>query len=89
MPPDLDIHLVVDNYATHKHEKVRCWLAGRPRYYVHYAPRYSSWLNQVEFWINIITQRAIHRGTFSSVKDIIAKIENFVDHLNAQSTPFL
>lgn len=88
VPPDLDIHLVVDNYATHKHAKVRRWLAARPRYHVHYTPTYSSWLNQVEIWFNIITQKAIRRGTFRSVKELVAKIENFVAHYNAKSKPF-
>jgi len=88
VPPDLDIHLVVDNYATHKHFKVRQWLAARPRYQVHYTPTYSSWLNQVEIWFNIITQKAIRRGTFRSVKELVAKIENFVAHYNAKSKPF-
>lgn len=88
VPPDLGIHLVVDNYATHKHAKVRRWLAARPRYHVHYTPTYSSWLNQVEIWFNIITQRAIRRGTFRSVKELVAKIENFVAHYNAKSKPF-
>jgi putative transposase len=55
VPADLDIHLVVDHYATHKHERVRRWRAARPRYHVHYTPSYSSWLNQVEIWFNIIT----------------------------------
>ncbi len=89
VPPELDIHLVVDNYATHKHFKVRQWLAARPRYHVHYTPTYSSWLNQVEIWFNIITQKAIRRGTFRSVKELVAKIENFVAHYNAKSKPFM
>jgi len=88
VPPDLDIHLVVDNYATHKHGKVRRWLAARPRYHVHYTPTYSSWLNQVEIWFNLITQRAIRRGTFRSVKELVAKIESFVAHYNTKSKPF-
>lgn len=88
VPEDLDIHLVVDNYATHKHEKVCRWLAARPRYHVHYTPTYSSWLNQVEIWFHIITQSAIRRGTFRSVKELVAKIENFVAHYNAKSKPF-
>jgi putative transposase len=88
VPEDLDIHLIVDNYATHKHNKVRRWLASRPRYHVHYTPTYSSWLNQVEIWFNIITQRAIRRGTFRSVKDLVHKIENFVQSYNATSKPF-
>ena len=88
VPSELDIHLVVDNYATHKHERVKRWLAARPRYHVHYTPTYSSWLNQVEIWFNIITQKAIRRGTFRSVRDLVAKIENFVTHYNAKSKPF-
>jgi putative transposase len=89
VPEDLDIHLVIDNYSTHKHAKVRRWLAARPRYYVHYTPTYSSWLNQVEIWFNIITQKAIRRGTFRSVKDLVNKIKNFVDQYNRNSKPFM
>ena len=89
VPVTLEVHLVVDNYATHKHPKVRRWLAARPRWHVHYAPTYGSWLNQVEIWFNLITQRAIRRGSFRSVKDLIARIEKFVKHYNAKSTPFV
>ena len=67
VPPELDVHLIVDNTSTHKHGKVRSWLAQRPRFYVHYTPTHASWLNQVERWFGIITQRAIRRGSFSSV----------------------
>jgi putative transposase len=88
VPPDLEIHLVVDNYATHKHPRIKRWLATHPRYQVHYTPTYSSWLNQVEIWFNIITQRAIRRGTFRSVKALIAKIEQFVNQYNRTSHPF-
>jgi putative transposase len=88
VPRDLDIHLVVDNYATHKHPKVRRWLAARPRYHMHYTPTYSSWLNQVEIWFNLITQQAIRRGTFHSVKDLTKKIEAFVSQYNPKSKPF-
>jgi len=88
VPKKLDIHLVVDNYATHKHAKVRRWLAARPRFHIHYTPTYSSWLNQVEIWFNIITQRAIRRGTFRSVRDLIQKIETFVKHYNRRCQPF-
>jgi putative transposase len=72
VPVDLDVHLIVDNYCTHKHAKVRAWLAQRSRFHVHYTPTYASWLNQVERWFGIITQRAIRRGSFSSVKELIA-----------------
>jgi len=89
VPADLDLHLVVDNYATHKHAKVRRWLADRPRFHVHYTPTYGSWLNQVEIWFNLITQRAIRRGSFRSVKDLVATIDHFVERHNAHSTPFV
>lgn len=89
VPEGLDIHLVVDNYATHKHAKVRKWLAARPHYHIHYTPTYSSWLNQVEIWFNIITQKAIRRGTFRSVKDLKDKIQLFVDNYNQSSKPFM
>jgi putative transposase len=88
VPKQLDIHLVVDNYGTHKHEKIRRWLAARPRYHMHYTPTYSSWINQVEIWFNIITQKAIRRGTFRSVKDLVNNINQFVDQYNKNSKPF-
>src|SRR5215469_8243360 len=73
VPSELDLHLIVDNYATHKHPKVRTWLAQRPRYHMHYTPTYSSWLNQVERWFGLITQPAIRRGSFTSVHDLVRK----------------
>lgn len=88
VPAMLDIHLVVDNYATHKHPRVKRWLARHPRWKVHYTPTYSSWLNQIEIWFNLITQRAIRRGTFRSVKDLVDKIDHFVQHYNPQAEPF-
>ncbi len=89
VPREMDIHLVIDNYATHKHAKVKAWLAKRPRYHVHYTPTYASWLNQVERWFGLITQQAIRRGTFSSVKQLTAKIERFVNQYNANTRPFV
>lgn len=89
VPSDLAIHLVVDNYATHKHPRVKRWLAAHPRYQVHYTPTYASWLNQVEIWFNIITQRAIRRGTFRSVKALVSKIDQFVSQYNRDSHPFV
>lgn len=88
IPPNLDVHLIVDNYATHKHAKVRIWLAQRPRYHIHYTPTYSSWLNQVERWFALISQRAIRRGSFRSVKDLIEKIDSFVQNYNRSHRPF-
>jgi putative transposase len=89
VPAALDIHLVIDNYAAHKHPKVRRWLGARPRYHVHYTPTYASWLNQVEIWFNLITQRAIRRGSFRNVKDLVGKIDSFVKQYNAKSRPFV
>ena len=64
-------------------------IADRPRYHVHYTPTYSPWLNQVEIWFNIITQKAIRRGSFKSVKELVARIEHFVSHYNARTRPFV
>jgi putative transposase len=88
VPAALDVHLILDNYATHKHAKVRSWLAARPRFHLHFTPTYSSWLNQVERWFGLITQQAIRRGSFRSVKELIAKINHFVQHYNRHSKPF-
>ena len=89
VPEELDVHLVVDNYATHKHAKVKAWLAKRPRYQIHYTPTYASWLNQVERWFGIITQRAIRRGSFSSVRQLTDKISRFVNDYNSTTRPFV
>ncbi len=89
VPKNLAIHLVLDNYATHKHPKVKRWLALRPRYQVHYTPTYSSWLNQAEIWFHLITQKAIRRGTFKSVKDLVSKIDLFVKLHNRNKSPFV
>jgi putative transposase len=89
VPQHLDIHLVVDNYSTHKHPKVKRWMAAHPRYQVHYTPTYASWLNQVEIWFNLITQRAIRRGTFKSVKQLISNIDRFVHQHNLNTRPFV
>lgn len=89
VPDDLEIHLVVDNYATHKHAKVKRWLAARPRYHLHFTPTYSSWLNQVEIWFNIVTQKAIRRGSFTSVSDLVGRIEAFRDRYNPDARPFV
>ena len=89
VPEALDIHLIADNDATHKHPKVRAWLARRPRYHLRFTPTYASWLNQVERWFGIVTQTAIRRGSFSSVRELTDKIDLFVKHYNASATPFM
>lgn len=88
VPATLDVHLILDNYDTHKHAKVRAWLAARPRFHLHFTPTYSSWLNQVERWFGLITQQAIRRGSFKSVKQLIIKINHFVQRYNRNSKPF-
>ena len=88
VPGELDVHLVLDNYATHKHPKVRAWLAARPRYHVHFTPTYASWLNQVERWFGHITQQAIRRGSFRTVRELVRRIDAFVRHYNAGARPF-
>ena len=88
MPAHLDIHLAVDNYVTHKHAKVKAWLARRERYHIHYTSTYASWINQGERWFGLITQQAIRRGSFSNVKELVHKINDFVQHHNEQTTPF-
>ena len=88
VPPELDIHCIVDNYATHSHPKIKTWLASRPRWHLHFIPTYSSWLNQVERFFALITDKAIRRGSFTSVKQLVQRIDQFVMHHNAQSQPF-
>jgi putative transposase len=89
VPPDLNIHLIVDNYCTHKHAKVKAWLARRPRWQIHYTPTYSSWLNMVERFFSHITDKAIRRGSFNSVKELIQKIDHFVSQYNKTCAPFV
>jgi len=89
VPARLDVHVIVDNYATHKHARVKRWLALHPRFHVHFTPTYASWLNQVEIWFRRITQKAIRRGTFRSVPELIQKIDQFVHSSNAQARSFV
>jgi transposase len=83
------VHLIADNYATHKHPKVKAWFAHHPRYHIHYTPTYASWLNQVERWFALITQQAIRRGSFRSVRELVQKIDDYVRHYNAHPRPFI
>lgn len=89
VPAELDVHCIVDNYSTHKHPKVKAWLAARPRWHMHFIPTYSSWLNQVERFFGLITDKAIRRGSFRSVKELISKIDHFVTHYNHNCKPFV
>jgi len=87
--PRVRLHVVADNYATHKHPKVKNWLAKNPRVTMHFTPTSGSWMNMVEIFFGIITRQAIRRGTFTSVKDLISAIENFIDGWNDRCTPFI
>ena len=75
VPAKLDVHTVVDNYATHKHPGVQRWLAARPRFHVHLTPTYAFWLNQAKVWFHRITQQAIRRGTFRSAQEWSVLVE--------------
>ena len=89
VPAALDVHLVMDNYGTHKHPKVRAWLAKRPRYHAHFTPTYASWLNQVERWFGLITQQAIKRSSFRNVKELKNRIERYIAYHNTHPVPFM
>jgi transposase len=89
VPERLEVHISVDNYAPHKHPRVKRWLAARPRCHVHFTPTYASWLNQVEIWFQRITQQAIRRGTFRSVKELVEKIAQYAQNSNRQAQPFV
>jgi transposase len=87
--PRRTLHIVVDNYGTHKHPDVIAWLARHPRIVLHFTPTSGSWLNMVEIFFSIITRQAIRRGSFTSVKELIAAIENFIDGWNDRCQPFI
>lgn len=86
---DLDVHCIVDNYATHKHAQVKEWLIQHPRFYLHFIPTSSSWLNLVERWFREITTKRIRRGTFNSVPELIAAIEDYIKTNNENPKPFM
>ena len=88
VPSELDIHCIADNYATHNHPRIKAWLTARPRWHMHFIPTYSSWLNQVERFFSLITDEAIRRGSFSSVKQLVQRIDHFVTTYNARCEPF-
>ncbi len=88
-PKDFDLHLVVDNYATHKHPKVKEWLKRHTRFSFHFTPTSASWINLVERFFGLITQDSIRRGVFRSVADLEAAIENYLEHHNAAPKPFI
>jgi transposase len=88
VPDDLDIHLVMDNYATHKAPKIKAWFARRPRYHLYFTPTYASWLNQVERWFALLSERQIRRGVHRSVTELEEAVAAFIVHHNATPRPF-
>uniref|UniRef100_UPI0034562B53 IS630 family transposase n=1 Tax=Aquibaculum sediminis TaxID=3231907 RepID=UPI0034562B53 len=88
LPPDLEVHLVMDNYGTHKTKLVRDWLAKRPRWHVHLTPTSASWLNQVERFFALLTDKKIRRGVHRSVPELTADITTFIEQHNADPKPF-
>jgi len=89
VPKGLDVHLICDNYATHKHAAVRDWLDKHPRFHLHFTPTSSSWLNLVERWFRELTDKALRRGVFHSVPDLITKIEDYLTAHNDNPKPFV
>jgi transposase len=86
--PRRQLHVVVDNYHTHKHPEIEAWLAKNPRVTLHFTPTSGSWLNLVEVFFGIITRQAIRRGTFTSVKELVSAISRFIDGWNDRCHPF-
>lgn len=86
--PRVKLHVVADNYATHKHPRVKAWLAKNPRITLHFTPTSCSWLNLVEIFFGIITRQAIRRGTFTSVTDLTDAIRRYIDAYNDRCQPF-
>jgi transposase len=89
VPAELDIHIVLDNYGTHKTALIRKWFAKRPRFHVHFTPTYGSWINLVERWFAEITNKRIRRGVFRSVKELEAAIREYIDVHNEAPKPFV
>jgi transposase len=89
VPKGLQVHLILDNYATHKHAKVKAWLEKHPRFHLHFTPTSSSWLNLVERFFGELTDKAIRRGVFQSVPELVAAIEGYLRANNENPTPFV
>jgi transposase len=89
VPKTLAVHMILDNYATHKHPEVKAWLEAHPRFHLHFTPTSSSWLNLVERWFRELTDKAIRRGVFHSVPDLIDKMEAYVNAHTAKGSTFV
>ena len=88
-PADKPLHLIVDNYATHKHAKVLAWLQRHPRFHVHFTPTSASWLNMVERFFRDLTTQRLRRGVFTSVEQLISAIESYITRTNESPKPFV
>ena len=88
-PKDLELHLIADNYATHKHPKVQEWLAKHPRFHMHFIPTSSSWLNAIEGFFAKLTEQQLRRGIFRSVLELIQTIDAYLEHSNENPKPFI
>ena len=88
VPTDLDIHVVMDNYGTHKTKLIRNWFAKRPHWHVHFTPTSASWINQVERFFALLTERALRRGVFRSVAELEQAIKSYLEATNAAPKPF-
>lgn len=88
-PAGLDLHLVIDNYSTHTHKRVKAWLAKHRRFHLHPIPTSSSWLNLVERWFRDLTQKRIRRGSFTSVGELVRAIQEYLESNNRQPKPFV
>jgi transposase len=89
VPAELDVHLVMDNYATHKTAVIQRWMVRHPRFHVHFTPTSASWLNRVERFFAALTEKQIRRGGFRSTQQLEAAIRQYLDQYNAQPKPFL
>lgn len=89
VPRGREVHIILDNYGTHKHPEVVAWLDKHPRFHLHFTPTSSSWLNMVERWFREITTRRIRRGSFASVADLVDAIEDYIAHHNDDPRPFI
>ena len=89
VPESLDVHLIMDNYGTHKTKLIQNWLAKRPRFHVHFTPTSASWLNLVERWFALLTERQIRRGVHRSTRELKAAIDDFIEHHNRDPKPFV
>jgi transposase len=88
-PKKLDLHIILDNYATHKHGKVKEWLVKHPRFHLHFIPTSSSWLSMVERWFRELTEKRLRRGIFRSVMSLVSAIDEYLEAVNDNPRPFI